>query len=87
MPGSLQGAEGTAVNKIPGIMELTFKWGPQSEAKTTARCMICEAVTGEGKGRVRGGVWGGPLCGGPLGRPHSQHDCGTQTSEGEGASS
>ena len=86
MPGSLQGAEGTAVNKIPGIMELTFKWGPQSGAKTTPRCTICEAVTCEGKGRVRGGVGGGPLCGGPSGRPHSQHDGGAQTSGGEAAS-
>lgn len=54
MPGSLRGAEDTAVNKIPDIMELTFKWGPQSEAKTTARCMICEAVRCKGKERVRG---------------------------------
>lgn len=70
VPGSLRGAEDTVVNKIPDIMELTFKWGPQSEAKTTARCMICEAVRCKGKERVRGVVWGGPLCGGQSGRPH-----------------
>lgn len=64
VPGSLRGAEDTVVNKIPDIMELTFKWGPQSEAKTTPRC-ICEAVTRKGKERAGGGggvgwaiVWG-----------------------------
>lgn len=66
MSGSIRGAEDRAGNKIPDLMKLTFKWGPQTQPQEKKnRYTKCERMTCKekkaGKGRLvlgRAVLWG-----------------------------